>query len=88
MRKDAFQMQICKRLIDLDFFAEVKTKLQKMYLFNNLRTITQEQNMEAEQMTIFYSSAFSILFVTFISEFESTQNLFSSGIWYVEYLNI
>ena len=44
--------------------------------------------MEARQMTAFFSSTFSSLFVTFISEFESTQNLFSSGIWSVEYLNI
>ena len=44
--------------------------------------------MEARQMTAFFSSTFSAQFVTFISEFESTQNLFSSGIWSVEYLNI
>ena len=44
--------------------------------------------MEAGQMTAFYSSTFSALFVIFISKFESTQNLFSSSIWYVEYLNI
>ena len=44
--------------------------------------------MEARQMTAVFSSTFSSLFVTFISEFESTQNLFSSGIWSVEYLNI
>ena len=39
-------------------------------------------------MTAFFSSTFSAQFVTFISEFESTQNLFSSGIWSVDYLNI
>ena len=44
--------------------------------------------MEARQMVAFFPSTFSALFVTFISEFESTQNLFSSGIWSVEYLNI
>ena len=48
--------------------------------------------MEARQMTAFFPSTFSALFVTFISEFESTQNLFSSGtpfgpFWSVEYLN-
>ena len=32
--------------------------------------------MEAGQMTAFYSSTFSTLFVIFISEFESTQNYF------------
>ena len=88
MRKNTFQMHICKSLIDLEFFAEVKIKLRKMYFFNNLRAITQEQNKEAEQMTTYCLSTFSTLFVTFISEFESTQNLFSLGIWYVEYLNI
>ena len=42
-------------------------------------------------MTAFFHLLF-LLFVTFISEFESTQNLFSSGtpfgpFWSVEYLN-
>ena len=31
--------------------------------------------MEDSQMTAFLSSTFSVPFVTFISEFESTQNL-------------
>ena len=31
--------------------------------------------MEARQMTPFFSSAFSAMFVTFICEFESTQFL-------------
>ena len=44
--------------------------------------------MEAGQMTTYFSFTLSALYVTFISEFASTQNLFSSGIWYVEYLNI
>ena len=61
---------------------------KKCIFFNNLRAITHEENMEAGQMTTFYSPTFSALFVTFISEFESTQYLFSSGVWYVEYLNI
>ena len=44
--------------------------------------------MKARQMAAFFSSTFSALFMTFISEFESTQNLFSSSIWSLEYLNI
>ena len=71
-------MHICKWPNRLRFFVEV----------NNLRTITKKENVEAGQMTTFFLSTFSALFVTFISEFESTQNLFSSGIWSVEYLNI
>ena len=71
-------------LVDLDFLLSSTQKFQKMHW----RTITQKENMESGQMTTFYSSNFSALFVIFISEFKSTQNLFSSAIWYVEYLNI
>ena len=45
----------------------------------NLRAKTQEGNTETGQMVPFFSSAFSALFVTFISEFEITQNSFLCG---------
>ena len=48
--------------------------------------------METRQMTPFFSSTFSALTVTFISEFENTQNSFSCGspfdkFWSIKYLN-
>ena len=74
------------------FLAEVSTELQKMHFLDNLRTITQEGSMETRQMTLFFSSTFSNLFVIFISEFENAQNSFSCGppfrlFWSVKYLN-
>ena len=53
--------------------------MQKYTLLDNLRTITQERNMETRQMTQFFSSPLSDLFVIFISEFENTQNSFLYG---------
>ena len=47
------------------FLAEVSEKLQKCTFLDNLRTITQEGNMETRQMTPFLST-FSTLFVTFL----------------------
>ena len=47
------------------FLAEVSEKLQKCTFIDNLRTITQEGNMETRQMTPFLST-FSTLFVTFL----------------------
>ena len=38
----------------LRFLAEVSTKLQKMYILDNLRTITKEGSMETRQMTPFF----------------------------------
>ena len=48
--------------------------------------------MVTRQMTPFFSSTFSDLFVVLISEFENTQNSFSCGppfgpFWSVKYLN-
>ena len=48
--------------------------------------------MGTRQMTPFFSSTFYALFVTFISEFENTQNAFPFGppfgpFWSVKYLN-
>ena len=51
-------MNICKLV---KFLAEVSTKLHKMHFLDNLRTITQEGNMETRQMTLFFSSNFSAL---------------------------
>ena len=45
----------------------------------DLRIITQEGNVKTRQMTSFFSSTFSTLFVIFISEFENSQNSFSCG---------
>ena len=65
----------------LRFLAEVSTKLQKMHEGKEKegkRTITLEGNMENRQMTPFFYLLFSLkLFVTFISEFENTENSFS-----------
>ena len=60
---------------------------------DNLRTITQEGNMETRQKTPFFSSTFSVLTacnVHFL--FETSQNSFSCGplfglFWSVKYLN-
>ena len=43
------------------FLAKVSTKLWKCTFLENLRTITQEGNMETKQMTLFSSSTFSAL---------------------------
>ena len=67
-----FQVYICRLncFLDLDncfnrlrFLAEVSTKLQKCTFFDNLRTITEEANMEARQMTAFFSPTSSALTV-------------------------
>ena len=63
----------------LRFLAEISKKLQKMPIFDNLMTINQEGSMKTRQMTPFFSSTFSNLFVIFISEFENAQNSFSCG---------
>ena len=60
--------------------AQVSKKLQKMQFCHNLRTITQERNMETRQMTPFFHLLFLlILFVTFIFVFENSKNSFSCG---------
>ena len=48
--------------------------------------------METKQITSFFSSSLSDLFVIFITEFENTQNLFLCGppfgpFWSVKYQN-
>ena len=53
---------------------------KKCSFLNNLRTITQEGNMENRQMTPFFHLLFALwLFVTLIFEFENTQNSFPCG---------
>ena len=46
-------------MIDLDFLLRSAQKFQKCTFLGNLRTITQEGNMETRQMTPFFSSTFS-----------------------------
>ena len=74
----------------LRFLAEVSTKLQKMHFLDNLRTITQEGNIEARQLTPFFSCTFSALNVL---EFKNISNSFSCGspfgpFWSVKHLNV
>ena len=47
-----------RKLLYLDSFAEVSTKLKKCNFFENLRIITQEENMETTKTTPFFSSTF------------------------------
>ena len=49
--------------IDLDFSLRSAQNCKKCTFLNNLRTITQEGNMETRQMTPFFSSTFSDLTV-------------------------
>ena len=65
---------------------------EKYTFLDNLRTITQEENMETKQMTLFFRSTFSALTVTFIFLFENSQNLFLFGppfrpFWSMKYPN-
>ena len=52
-------MQIA--LIDLDFLLRSAQNCKKFTCLDNLRTITQEENMNTRQMTTFCSSSFSVL---------------------------
>ena len=78
----------------LRFLAELSTKLQKNHFFDNLRTITQEGNMETELMTSFFSSTFST--VTFydihfcIWKWSKLILMWSplGPFWSVKYLNL
>ena len=45
----------------LRFFSSGQLKIEKMYFFDNLKTITQEGSMKTTQMTPFFSSTFSAL---------------------------
>ena len=63
-------------LIDLDFLLGSAQNCNKCTFLDNLKTLTQEWNMKTNQVNPLFSSTFSALFVTFISEFENSQNLF------------
>ena len=53
-------IRISKKMLTQEkFLAEVSAKLQKCTFLDNLRTITQEGNMETRQMTSFFSSIFN-----------------------------
>ena len=66
---------------------------KKSTFLNNLRTITQEENIVTTQVISFFHLIFPIeLFVTFIFVFEISRNSFSCGpsfgpFWSVKYLN-
>ena len=66
----------------LRFLAEISTKLPKMHFFENWRTITQEENMKTRQMTPFFSSTFSTLFVcnTHFCNWKLVPSLVHSGL--------
>ena len=74
----------------LRFLAEVRTKLQKINFKDNLRAMTQKENVETRQMTPFFIYFFQS--VTFIFVFENCQNSFLCGLpfgpfWSVKYLS-
>ena len=79
----------CQRL---RFPAEVSTKLHEMHLFRQFKDHKLGKKYETRQITTFFSSSFSTLFVTFILVFKNSQNSFSCGLpfgpfWSVKYLN-
>ena len=47
--------------MDLDFLLRSAQNCKKVLFLENLRTITQDENIETRQMTPFFSSAFSPL---------------------------
>ena len=66
---------------------------KKCTFLDNLRTITQEENIETRQMTLFFSSIFyTLTTVTFIFAIDNSQNSFSYGsafcpFWSVKFLS-
>ena len=69
-------MHICK-LLYLDLLLSSAQNWEKCTFFDNLRIITQEGNMELHKWTHFFHLLLLLyLLVTFISEFENTQNSF------------
>ena len=78
-------------LTDSDFLLTSVQNCKNALFLDSLRTIPQEGNMEARQMTPFFSSTFSV-FVAFIFVFENGQNSFSCSppfgpFWSVQYVN-
>ena len=98
-------LQWTKKVHLLQFCADLSMKpksVKAIYIYvsesshytflDNLWTIIQEGNMETWQMTPFFFSPFSVLFLTFISELENAQNSFLFGLhfglfWSLKYLN-
>ena len=76
----------------LRVLTKISTKLQKCTFLDNLRTITQEANMETRQIIHFLHLIFPLcLFVTLVFVFENSQNSFSydptfGPFWSVKYL--
>ena len=65
---------------------------KKCTFLDNLQTVNQEGNTKTRQMNALFSSTFSALFVTLISEIKNIQNSFSCGAPFgpfrsVKYLN-
>ena len=69
-------------MIYLDSLLRSAQNSRKCSFLDNLKTIIQEGNLEARQMTPFFFIYFFSLFVTFISEFKNTQNSFSP-LWFI-----
>ena len=66
-------------LIDLDSVLRSAQNCKKCTFLDNLRTITQEKNINTRQMTPFFSSTFSDLKVRNNSEFGNPQKSLSCG---------
>ena len=53
-------------LTELSFLLRSAQNCKESIVLDNLRTITQEKNIETRQISSFSSSPFSTLFITFI----------------------
>ena len=72
-------MHMIVALTYLGFFAEAGAKLKKMEFFQQFKDDNPEGEMKTTQMTPFCYLFFLLyLLVTFISEFENTENSFSN----------
>ena len=76
----------------LRFLAEISTKLQKMHFLGQFKDHNSGRQHGTRQMTTFFSSTFSALFVISIFVFENSQNSFSCGtpfgpFWSVKFVN-
>ena len=62
----------------LRFLAEFRAELQKKcFFFWQFKDYNSWKNSETRQMTSFFSSTFSALFLTFLFVFENSQHLYS-----------
>ena len=72
-------MHMIVALTYLGFFAEAVAKLKKMEFFQQFKDDNREGKMKTTQMTPFCYLFFLLyLLITFISEFENTENSFSN----------